>query len=62
VKACVLLHILVRSNDGHRSEELHVTPNLNSVNRAACSGPRWSASVVRDRFADCFVCRGGALP
>jgi len=62
VKPCVLLHNLVRRKDGYKSEELYVTQNWNSVNRAACSEPRRIASDVRDRFADCFVCRGGALP
>jgi len=58
----VLLHNLVRSKDGYRSEELCVTQNWNSGNRAACSRPRRTASDVRDRFANCFVSRGGALP
>ena len=62
VKACVLLHNLVRSKDGYRSEEIYMTQNWNSVNRAACSWPRWSASDIQDRFADYFVSREGALP
>jgi len=61
VKACVLLHNLVRSKDGYRSEEIYMTQNCSSVNRTACSRPRRSASDVRDRFADCFVSREGAL-
>ena len=39
-----------------------MTQNWNSVNRAACSRPRRSASGARDRFADYFVSREGALP
>ena len=50
VTACVLLHNLVRSKDVYRSEKLYVTHNWNSVNRAACSGPRRCASDVRDRL------------
>ena len=57
VKGCVLLHNLVRSKDGYRSEEIYMTQNWNSVNRAACSRPRRSASDVRSRFADYFVSR-----
>jgi len=60
VKACVLLHNLVRSKDGYRSEEIYMTQICNSVNRAACSRPRRSASDVRDRCADYFVSREGA--
>jgi len=52
VKACVLLLNPVRSEDGYRYEEIYMTQNWNSVNRAACSRPRRSASDVRDRFAD----------
>jgi len=62
VKACVLLHNLVRNKDGYRSEEIYMTQNWNSVNRAACSRPRRSVSDVRDRFVDYFVSREGALP
>ena len=62
VKACVLLHNLVRSKDGYRSEKIYMTQNWNSVNRAACSRPRRSASDVRDGFAHYFVSREGALP
>jgi len=62
VKACVLLHNLVQSKDGYISEETCTTQNWKSVNRAACSGPRRSASDVGDRFADYFASRGGALP
>ena len=62
VKACVLLHNLVQSKDGYRSEEMYMTQNWNSVNRAACSRTRRNASDVRDRFADYFVSREGALP
>ena len=61
VKACVLLHNLVRSKDGYRYEETYMTQSWNNVNRAACSRPRRSASDVRDRFADYFVSREGAL-
>jgi len=61
-KACVLLHNLVRSEDGYRSEKIYMTQNWNSVNRAACGRPRRSASDVRDRFADYFVSREGAIP
>ena len=50
VTACVLLHNVVRSKDVYKSEKLCVTHNWNSVNRAACSGPRRSASDVRDRL------------
>jgi len=39
-----------------------MTQNWNSVNRAACSQPRRSASDVRDRFANYFVSWEGALP
>ena len=62
VKACVLLHNLVRSKDVYRSEEIYMTQNCNSVNRAACSRTRRSASNVRDRFADYFASRERALP
>ena len=62
VKACVLLHNLVRSKNGYRSEEIYMTQNWNSVNRAARSRPRRSGSDVRHRFADCFVTWEGALP
>jgi hypothetical protein len=62
VKACVLLHNLVRCKDGYRSEEIYMTQNWNNVSRAACSRPRRSASDVRDHFADYFVSREGALP
>jgi len=62
VKACVLLHNLVRRKDGYISEEIYMTQNRNRVNRAACSRPRRSASDVRDRFADYFASREEALP
>jgi len=52
----------VRNKHRYRSEEIHMTQNWNSVNRAACSRPRRSASDVRDRFADYFVSQEGALP
>ena len=55
VKARVLLYNLLRSKDGYRSEEIYMTQNWNSVNRAACSLPRQS-------FADYFVSQEGALP
>ena len=59
VIACVLLHNLVWSKDGYRSEEIYVTQNWNSVNRAMCSQPRQSANDVRDCFADYFLSREG---
>ena len=58
LKACLLLHNLVRSKNGYRSEEIYMRQNWNSVNRAACSRPRRSASDVRDRFAD--YCMSGS--
>jgi len=58
VKACVLLHNLVRSKDGYRSEEIYMTQNWNRVKGAACNRPRRSASDVRDLFER----REGALP
>ena len=65
VKACVLLHNLVRRKDGYRSEEIYIyiyiMQNWTSVNSAACSRPRQSASDVKDRFADYFVSQEGAL-
>jgi len=63
VKACVLLHNLVRRKDGYRSEEVYMAQNWNSVNRAACRRRRRrrSASDVRYRFADYFVSREEAL-
>ena len=62
VKACVPLHNLVRNKDGYRAEEIYVRQNWSSVNRAAFSRPRRSASDVRDRFADYFVVRERTLP
>ena len=50
LKACVLLHTVVRRKDVYRSEKLYVTQYWNSVNRAACSRPRRSASDVIDRL------------
>jgi len=45
VKACVLLHNLVRSKDDYRSEEIYISQNWSSVNRTACSRPRRSAMM-----------------
>jgi hypothetical protein len=61
VNACVLLHNVVRSKNGHRSDEIYVMQNRNDVNRAACSLARQSASDVRDRFAGHFVSRGRSI-
>ena len=36
---------------------IYMTQNWKCANNAACSRPRRSASDVRDRFADYFVCR-----
>jgi len=40
----------------------YIWRKIGSVNRAACNRPKRSASDVRDRFADYFVSREGALP
>jgi hypothetical protein len=61
VKACVILHNVVRLKDGRRSEEAFITQILHEVNRIPCCRPTGTAINIRDRFSDYIVSPEGAL-
>lgn len=63
VKACVILHNLVRVKDGSRSEDLYVSEgSLQSLQPTkACRGGR-AANDIRENFAKYFQSPEGSLP
>ncbi|KAB0804863.1 hypothetical protein PPYR_01833 [Photinus pyralis] len=62
VKACVVLHNLVRSKDGYRSADTDFVQRLHDINTAPCCRSTRNANDIRDRFTEYFVSAEGALP
>ncbi|CAH1969512.1 unnamed protein product [Acanthoscelides obtectus] len=63
VKACIILHNLVREKDGTRVEDMYAPDRelQNLPPTTACRGGR-AANDVRDKFAEFFVSPEGSLP
>lgn len=61
VKACVILHNVVRIKDAQRPDIYVTQKRLQTLHRAPCNRPPRTATELRDRFADYFVSEG-ALP
>jgi hypothetical protein len=60
VKACVILHNVVRVKE-FRSEDI-LLAHLQDLNRTTWPRPTKNATDIRDRFAHYFVSPAGALP
>ncbi|KAK9730651.1 DDE superfamily endonuclease [Popillia japonica] len=61
VKACVILHNVVRLKDAQRPE-MYVTQRLQNLPRATCNRPTRTATDLRNNLSDYFVSAEGALP
>lgn len=61
VKACVLLHNIVRKQDGYNYEDTFITPDLLSFENNEEYRVGTSVNSVRDKFADYFVSTEGKL-
>lgn len=65
VKACVVLHNIVRERDGYRSEDMFTPIGhnglLNNVPNANIQGAR-AANDIRNKFSEYFVSPVGSLP
>lgn len=63
VKACVILHNLVRTKDSQIYDiDVYETRTLQDLPRALCNRSSRTANDLRDRFADYFVSTEGSLP
>jgi hypothetical protein len=56
VKACVILHNVVRVRES-RSKDILLT-HFQDLKRTTCPRPTKSATDIRDRFANYFVSNG----
>lgn len=61
VKACVLLHNIVRKQDGYNYEDTFITPDLLPFENNEEYRVGRSVNSVRDKFADYFVSHEGEL-
>lgn len=61
VKACIILHNVVRLKDAQDSE-IYVSNRLCNIPRAGCNRATRSATDLRDSLLNYFVSKEGALP
>lgn len=62
VKACVILHNIVRARDGYHSEDLYVAKGFQNLPTAPTHRGGRHANDIREAFSSHFVSPSGSLP